>query len=277
MAIETFSLTATDGHALHAQSWTPDTEPVGVLVIIHGFYEHLGRYEHVAKAFTEANWAVYALDQRGHGQTKGKRGHAKFPQVLEDVEVLLMRARADFNSQPMVILGHSWGGCIVSNFLLRKPTHELAGAILSSAWLRLQLVPPRGKEILGNVMAKIFPSLTVPNELEEGSLSKDPAVEKAYKEDPLVHNKISAGIFKETTDAGVYAIANAHRLSVPTLVMHGDADPVIAFSGSEDFVKGAGEMATFHPWPGLRHEPHNEPDQGEVIARMLVFAQQFLK
>ncbi|HAP61169.1 MAG TPA: hypothetical protein DCR93_17295 [Cytophagales bacterium] len=160
---------------------------------------------------------------------------------------------------------------------MRKTTNELSAAILSSPWLRLALVPPKGKEILGNMMAKIWPSLTVANKLEEGSLSRDPAVEKAYVDDPLVHDKISAGIFKEVTQAGPWAISHAQELKVPTLVMHGDKDPVIDFKGSEEFAKNAGETATFHPWPNLRHEPHNEPEQQQVIDRMILFCDQILQ
>ncbi|MEL6536697.1 MAG: alpha/beta fold hydrolase, partial [Bacteroidota bacterium] len=206
MTTDIFTLTATDGHALYAKHWLPDDAPKAILVIIHGFYEHLGRYEHVAQGFIDQGYGAYAIDQRGHGQTKGKRGHGVLSQVLNDIETLLMHVRAEHTTIPIILYGHSWGGCNVSHFLLRKTTNELSGAILSSPWLRLALIPPKGKERLGNIMAKIWPSLTVANQLAPGSLSRDPAVEKAYLDDPLVHIKISAGIFKEITDVGPWII-----------------------------------------------------------------------
>ena len=272
----TFTLTATDGHAMHAKVWVPQEPPVGVVILIHGFYEHLGRYEHVAKFMNDHQMVVYAMDARGHGKTKGIRGHAKFPQVLDDVEQLLMHARAENTELPIVIYGHSWGGCIVSNFLLRKPVNELSAAVLSAAWLKLALTPPKGKALLGDIMSVIWPSLTVANKMEPGTLSRDPAVEEAYLKDPLVHDKISAGIFKQTIAAGEWARQHANELKVPTFVMHGTDDNLIAFSGSEEFAKNAGAMATFHAWEGLRHELHNEPDQLQVLETVWDFIEKTL-
>lgn len=273
----TFTITATDGHSLHAKKWIPDGEPVGVLVIIHGFYEHVGRYNHVAKYMNDKAWSVYAIDQRGHGLTKGKRGHGKMGQVLNDIESLLMVAREENTNLPMVIYGHSWGGHNVSNFILKKPVGELSGAILSSPFLRLAFAPPKISLLLGKIMCKIWPSLTISNKLAPGSLSKDPAVEKAYLDDPLVHDKMSAGLFEEIRQGGQYAIANAHDLKLPTLVTHGDEDAVIALSGSQDFTKNASDMASLHVWSTLRHEPHNEPEQQEVMALIAEYANKVIQ
>ena len=269
MTTHTLSLTATDGHQLHGKSWLPDSSPKAVLVMIHGFYEHLGRYEHVATHFVNAGWVVYAIDQRGHGKTKGKRGHANFMQLFDDVETLLMQVRSDYTSLPIVLFGHSWGGCVVSNFLLRKPTGELTAAILSSAWLRLKLIPPKGKEVLGKMMAKLWPSLTISNKLGEGSLSRDPKVEQAYLEDPLVHDKISAGIFQAITDAGPWVIGQANELKVPTLIMHGTADRLTKHAASQQFAQTAGDQVTFKSWDGLFHEMHNEPEKEAVMDTMV--------
>ena len=94
----------------------------------------------------------------------------------------------------------------MSNFLLRRNASEVQGAILSSPWLRLSFEPKTIEKILGRVMAKINPSFTQKNGLEVDSLSRDPDIAEAYMNDPLVHQKISAGLFVDAYNIGLYAL-----------------------------------------------------------------------
>ena len=45
----------------------------GAVVLVHGYGEHIGRYEHVAKALNDARWNVHGLDHVGHGHSEGER------------------------------------------------------------------------------------------------------------------------------------------------------------------------------------------------------------
>ena len=65
--------TGAGGVEIAWQSWMPEGDPVGVVVIAHGVSEHSDRYAHVAKRLNEAGYAVAALDHRGHGDSGGKR------------------------------------------------------------------------------------------------------------------------------------------------------------------------------------------------------------
>ena len=62
------------GAELYRQTWRPDDAPRAVLVLIHGLGEHSGRYGHLAQRFTDAGFAVFAMDLRGHGKSSGGRG-----------------------------------------------------------------------------------------------------------------------------------------------------------------------------------------------------------
>ena len=73
---ETLALPTEDGVRLHVCAWMPTGSARGVVCIVHGMGEHGGRYAHVASALVGAGLAVYAVDQRGHGLTPGRRGHA---------------------------------------------------------------------------------------------------------------------------------------------------------------------------------------------------------
>ena len=62
---------------LYYQYWLPQGELKAILMVAHGFAEHSGRYDHVAKYFIERSYAVYALDHRGHGKSEGERVHVE--------------------------------------------------------------------------------------------------------------------------------------------------------------------------------------------------------
>ena len=96
------------------------TSTNAVVVLVHGMGEHSGRYNHVAKKFTENNFSVIAFDHFGHGKTEGKRGHnPKYDAVLDSVEKSIEKANELFADKPLFIYGHSMGGNVAVNYLLR--------------------------------------------------------------------------------------------------------------------------------------------------------------
>ena len=55
-------------------------------MLVHGYGEHLGRYEHVATALNAAGWSAYGLDHVGHGRSEGERVLIPdFTPVVEDL------------------------------------------------------------------------------------------------------------------------------------------------------------------------------------------------
>ena len=66
-----------DGLAIFGQKWENETIAAkAVICLVHGFGEHSSRYEHVAKYFTDNQYAVISYDARGHGRSEGKRGNS---------------------------------------------------------------------------------------------------------------------------------------------------------------------------------------------------------
>src|SRR5437667_11264126 len=81
-------------------------------VVVHGLGEHSGRYQRLAAWFAPLGATVYAMDQRGHGRSGGKRGHAPgLNALLDDIDVVVVRARAQ-DGGPLVLIGHSFGGLL---------------------------------------------------------------------------------------------------------------------------------------------------------------------
>lgn len=253
---------------LFARHWPTDM-PQAVVGIVHGFGEHSGRYEHVADFLNQHDYAVTTYDLPGHGRTPGKRGHVdRYDILLDSVQALLDFTKANYPTLPVFLFGHSMGGNILANFLIqRQPT--IKAAILQASWLKIPYDPPKFEIWLAKTMRNIYPSLQVSSKLDATAISVDPKVVDVYKRDPLNHDKITPGWFFGAFEAQQFAIQNARKISVPTLVMHGTVDRLAGFSGSEDLVKNGSTNLTFRSWEGFYHELHNEPRQAEVFQFML--------
>jgi len=258
-----FKLAAADGKNLYAKSWVPP-DPLALVCLIHGWGEHLGRYEQVAGHLNRSGIALYGIDLRGHGHNQGKKGHAGSQDLWDDVESLMKHARLHHLDLPLFLYGHSWGGNIVVNFILRRNSGEITGAILNSPWLKLSFEPTRMQLLTAKWMSAIYPAFTQSNEIQPEHLSRDLTVGEAYLRDPLVHNRISAGLFNEAVANGHYALQQAHQLSKPVLIMHGSDDNITSAKASEEFA-GSNPNARLKLWPDMRHETHNEFGKEEVL------------
>lgn len=267
--VENFTLTAKDGTSLIGREWLVD-HPTSAICMVHGLGEHIDRYEHVAEFFNAQQISFFAIDLRGHGKSEGKRGHTpSHEMLLDDVEELLMYARAEYNDLPLFLYGHSLGGNIVTNYLLRKNTNELTGAIISAPWLALAFEPSGFQIKLAKFFSRILPSLTQPNGLDVKHLTNDDQVNQAYKNDPAVHDKISTRLFTESFREGLWALENTHKLKIPVLMFHGTEDRITSPAASQAFANDAGDLVTYRQWERIKHEPHNDIDKEEVLGFVL--------
>ncbi len=255
-----------DNATIEGKIWKTSRSPKGVVALVHGFGEHVARYQHVAEYFDQHDLALVGYDQRGHGKSSGKRGHVKdYNWLLEDVDRLLQKTQEVFPNIPIILYGHSWGGNIVTNYLLQKDTSLLAGAVVSSPWLKLAFDPPKVQLSVGKLIGKLFPGFTQSNNLDASELSADLEVGKAYQADPLVHGKISIATFLGTHQSGLWALENASKLQLDTFLMHGTADKITSHKASQEFAQKASGKVTLQLWEGLRHETHNEVNKTEVL------------
>jgi alpha-beta hydrolase superfamily lysophospholipase len=264
----TQNLIAKDGLTLFTRAWPIET-PKGVIALIHGFGEHSGRYTHVAEFFNKNGYSVYALDNRGHGKSEGKRGHApKYDAYLDDIETFLEFVTSKASSAPLFLYGHSMGGNLVLNYVLRrKPV--LKGLIVSGPWIQLAFEPKPILITLGKLMRSVFPGFSQDSGLAQEHISKDPTVVEAYKNDPLVHGFITASASIGILEAAAFLNNFSGAMPVPTLLMHGAEDKLTSQPASEAFAHRVSGPITYKKWDGMYHEIHNEPSKLEVFNYIL--------
>jgi len=239
-------------------------------VLVHGFAEHSGRYEHVGRWLAERSYAVHAYDQIGHGRSSGTRCHVgRFSDYLDDLRVVLERVRAESGGRPVSLIGHSMGGLVVASYC-RERSPDLASVVLSGAALGMPEGSTWMRARLARAIRAFAPRLRVAPGLDLQGLCSDPAVVAAYLADPLVERHMTASLAAELMGA-VERIAGAGaELAMPLLVLHGGDDPICPPAGSERFAADA-PRGRFLRYPGLRHEIFNEPDQERVLEDVVAF------
>jgi len=237
----------------------------GVIIITHGMGEHSMRYLEMVDFYTNEGYTVISFDIRGHGLSEGKRGHTPgYDFLMDDIERVYTQVKKDYPSLPIFLFGHSMGGNLVLNFLLRNP-NSICGAIVTGAYLKLGFEPPKWKIILAKLSSSIWPTLSQPTELELDALSRNKEVIRKYENDELVHDRITSAFFINVHFAGQYVIDHANEIKTPLLVMHGMEDRLTSPKGSQEFASNAGENVHLKMWDGLYHELHNEPEKQEIF------------
>jgi alpha-beta hydrolase superfamily lysophospholipase len=236
-----------------------------VVVISHGYGEHIERYDHVAQTLGAGGAAVYGPDHLGHGHSAGERVLiADVEHVVDDLVRVIERARADHPGLPVVLLGHSMGGLIATRLTQRAGRPPLAGLVLSS--------PAIG---LGPVLAQMAEAGFADLPLDVSALSRDPAVGEAYAADPLVWH----GPWKAPTLAALGRAQDAVEQGstsggLPLLWIHGTDDalvPIVFTRAAVERLRGADFTA--HEHAGGRHELFNETDRERAIDLLCAFVE----
>ena len=229
------------------------------MLLVHGIGEHSGRYDHIGSFLASKGIDVLAFDNRGFGQSGGRRAHVdRFEQYLDDVEDLLAERRR--LSLPVILFGHSLGGLIAARYLVTgRSRPDLA--VLSSPALRAEV--PAWQRFTAPIVGRLLPRLFIPSRIDGSLLSRDPEVGTVYANDPLVIGGATAGLGRAVFDAMAATSSALDRITIPTYVVHGSGDALVPPAASEAFE--ALPNVTRRVYDGLLHECFNEPERQTVL------------
>lgn len=246
--------------------WPAQGTLCGVILLAHGLGEHSARYQGFADFFCPRGFAIIAPDHLGHGRSPGRRAHIEhFDAFLQPLLELRALIHQWYPSAPCFLVGHSLGGLIAARLLL-EAQDQFSGAALSAPALAVAEPPSSFLLWVNRLLARLWPTLGM-LKLDASQVSRDPEVVAAYEADPLVHHgKVSARLVSELF--ATMAQVNEHRADVtlPLLLLHGEADVMTAPAGSRDFSAGVGSAdVSLRVYPGLYHEIFNEPERLQVL------------
>ena len=261
--------TASDGENLAVQDWhlSYGVRPRALVLLVHGLGEHAGRYDGLARLLSHWGFLVRGYDHYGHGQSGGARG--ALPQahrLLDDLADLVESTRSRSPGLPLVLLGHSLGGLVAAGLVARGIV-PVDGLVLSSPALTPRLNPLQ--RLLLAIVPRVAPDLTVGNGLDPQYLSHDPEVVQAYRDDPLVHDRISGRLARFIADEGALVQSCAPRWAVPTLLLFAGDDHMVDPKGSKAFAKAAPRnMVSAHCFGDAYHEVFNEAGAQPVFSHL---------
>ena len=256
-------------------------EPRALLLLVHGFGEHSGRYGRTIGFLVERGISVVSYDLRGHGTAPGPRARVAMETHIRDNlavrDAVLEWCRSPegggAESLPRLLMGHSMGGLIAGESALRRPW-DLAGLILSSPGLVVGEGTPAPLRAAAPVIARLLPFLPV-EKLDPNEISRVPEYVEDYSSDPLVHHKgvpaLSAGTMLA---GGLRLIERSRALRLPTLVLNGSADAITSVKGARRFAQVAGSdhdprpVITYREFDGGRHELFNDLCADEAYAAL---------
>jgi alpha-beta hydrolase superfamily lysophospholipase len=228
-----------------------------MIILVHGLGEHIGRYHEWANLFADRGIGFVGVDLPGHGYSPGRRGFIRSYNIISEIiDILVTTTSRTFPSVPIYLYGHSLGGTLALNYIL-KTNPKLNGAIISSPWLKLAFEPPKSKITLAKTFNYIFPWFIQRSGLNAGHISRETEIVDQYKSDPLGHGKISVRLFNIAMKSANYALKHSGDLKIRTLLLHGEADKITSPEASKKFAAG-NNKTNFIGFEGGYHELHNE-------------------
>ncbi|KAJ7655732.1 Alpha/Beta hydrolase protein [Mycena polygramma] len=172
----------------------PPSVSRAVLVFIHGFSEHVGRYTWAHPQFAQRGINVFTFDQRGFGKTaldaenkseSSSYGRTSGEDQMDDIKWALEHAVEAFPGLPLFLSGHSMGGGEVLNFPVRRDASMLAGVIVSSPIIEQTKPTSKMTLAVARIIGVFLPYMTVPAPADFNELSHDSKYNQVCSTDPL--------------------------------------------------------------------------------------------
>jgi alpha-beta hydrolase superfamily lysophospholipase len=242
------------------------------VILVHGFGEHAGSYDELAESLGQAGYTSAIYSQRGHGEMPDKQRGVipSYLCLLDDLDVVTGAVREQTPAVPVALYGHSMGGNIAANYLLRNSQSGFACAVLESPWFSLYKEVSPLTSGLAKVVGAITSRAAIINKLAFSDITGDAEKAKAIENDPLYHNRISLRLFAGIKDGCAYALKNASRLTVPTFLAYAAQEKIVGNPAILQFAERAGDIVTLKEY-GCCHAIHNDVERKELYKDMIAF------
>lgn len=307
MSQEGFTFKGANGREIYVYRWDAScNEPVGIVQIFHGMAEHGLRYADFAGYLNSRGITVYAIDQRGHGNTgeiNNDLGHLDddgFDGIIRDQQLLSERIRQENPGVPLFVLGHSFGSFIAQEYIQRDAS-GLSGVILSGSCLMKGMDLKAGLALA--YITRLF-GVRKPNRLLDrmsfGSynrmipdapskfswLSRDEQQVGKYEADRFCGMVMSTGFFCAFFKglSRLYHKEGLDRIpkSLPVCILSGSDDPVGKYGSGTSKLCGLYRdlgisYIMFRLYEGARHEVLNETNRKEVYRDISQWIEQHAK
>lgn len=275
---QAFMVETMPGVDRYMHRWQPcNAEPKACLTIFHGLGDHGERFANIANSIASSGFTVIAIDLFGHGRSPGRRGTIEsYDSLIDEVGNAVYFATRSVPNVPVFALGQSMGGNLVLNWTLRRPfeAKSVAGLIAIAPMLRMGKMPSEKFLRVGRWLSQRFPDFRITTPVNVEQLCNDRRGQEAYRQDPLVHRKMSLLLGQSLLESGQWALENARLLNKPTLLMHGCDDTLTSPAATEQMAVASSDFSTLKLWPECKHDLHYELQRDTVVNYLVRWMQQ---
>lgn len=244
------------GYDIAMQVFLPKEKAKGTLLVLHGYFDHVGLFTHLIRRGLERGYAVVAYDLPGHGLSNGGRcdieAFTHYQEVLRDVLAALKPEMPG----PWLAVGQSTGGAILLDHIL-----QAIQAGQRPAFARVQLWAPLvrpaqwRKVRLGYHLLHRF-KRDIPRHFRRSS-SDQQFIDFLWHEDPLQHRQIPLQWL------GSMMNWEAHMQAMPVCrypvsVVQGDQDETVDWRFNIDYVRSHVFIEGYTEVAGAAHHLANE-------------------
>jgi len=283
--INCIKVDAKDGAVIPVVTFNVEDDSKKAIVIIsHGFGEHADSYIEFAELLWQGKYASVIIDQRGHGKPPegAKKWHGQIPNYqcfVDDIVSVTEKVKELAPGTPIALFGHSMGGNIVVNTLLKispEKAKEYFCAILESPWF--ELTPPLSPTTrhLIKHLSQIMPRFRIHRKLNHGQISSDAEKSKGYAKDPYYHGFISTRMIDGILNGCTYALSNAEKMPIKTYLAYADNEMIVSNKEMLEFAKTAGDIVTVKNYAS-NHAIHNDVQQIPYCQDVIAFLDSNLK
>ncbi len=284
-----------DGKELLLHIWKPLQEPLGLLQLVHGSCEHIGRYEAFAAYMAYSGYIVYGWDLRGHGITASSREELGFfalqggwELLLSDILEINKHIRTEYPHKPLILIGHSMGSFLVRHFALLNGD-TINGLIAIGTSHNPRLLLKLGKhlanrdiiknghynrsKLLHNLSYGSFNKKISPARTTQDWLTSDEEIVDKFVDDELCGFVLTSSGFRDMF-YGLLEITNTtnikgHPKDLPMLLISGEEDPVgewgrQVIKAYESYKRAGVKNISMKLYEGMRHEVLNEHKRQRV-------------
>jgi alpha-beta hydrolase superfamily lysophospholipase len=259
-----------DGTIMLLRVWMPEVTSKAVVLGIHGLGSHSGLLSFLGEKFASKSYTFYAPDMRGFGTYPGLKGHVeRYGEYTDDIDSLVEQLREGHPDDKLFLFGHSLGGMHVANYTIKHPNAPIDGIIIPCPAVSERLEVSKPARAIASLLSKLNVKNYVSNGLNFDYLSKNPEVVKRNREDPLRFDKVTPRFAVEGLKASKETFMSANRIHFPVLVQQSGDDRILIPEKNKEFFDNiASEDKTWKLYPGLYHEPFEEPGGEEVLSDM---------
>lgn len=266
-------MTTWDQTQLYYRAWIRSVPIHKAVILFHRGHEHSGRFDELVQELNLKDFAFFAWDARGNGNSPGRRDYAdNFGVYVKDAQTFVnfISEKYQIPVENMAVLAHSVGG-VVAGTWLHDYAPRIKALVLATPAFCIKLYLPFAIQLL-RWAQKINVLNVVPSYVKANVLTHDPEQREKYNQDRKITHSISTHILLDAHDTSTRVMADAGAIRVPTLLLGAGSDWVVKLSAQKAFFDRLSskdkEMVVY---PKFYHALFHEKERHLPIAKVREF------